>query len=734
MRHNENIKMLLAAGLLTLGAWDAGAQVVLPNSWNMGNADWNVNGNWLLESGGTFIPSNNENNEFTPEYALIDNAGTANISATIAEHPLAVVLGNTAGGSGHMVMTAGGLDIDGLDITTADLAYNGQLVIGNEGVGSFMMSGGTLNTTHGFIMSRSAGGSGTFTLSGGTVNSSGVGSIGAGGGEAATWNMSGGNFNQLTGDLNIADDGGGNATLNMTGGAIDVVVADFDLGGSGSANAVMNMSNNASVNVGNRMWVGLGAGTTSRLNVSGTASVTATQLIMNSAANAKITLSDQASVNSTANGIVIRSGVLRTEGHQVDIQTGSLVLAGTYNPVINSNGASVIHANGAVTLGGRADLEFDGVIPNIGDSFRIIDGASGVSGSFDTITGADFGKGVRFATATADGNIDVVVETALTLTYNTASGRTTLTDYVGGIGMKGYSLSSSNDSLNAAGWVGVGAAGQADWDVVASGAGSVAELMEVGSGSVRTFAAGEMHDLGAILAAIENGTAFGDNVNDGGLRLRYSKGNGEVADAILTIEGTENNLVLHVDSATGQITLQNHSTKTVDLKGYTIKSEAGDIDVAALTGLADAGNAGWDEANPTANSFSELVSPDIDGALTLAPGQMISLGEGLVDDAEQSLVLEFLLDDGSTNVLTGSVQYDSLIAELEGDWDLDGDVDNDDLAVVMSHLGDNATLADLFAVRNNFGSSVAGVVAVPEPASIALLLCGMAAATKRRRA
>ncbi len=736
MRHNENIKKMLAAGLLTLGASTASAQVVLPNSWNSTTNDWNSNTNWLLESGGTFIPNNNASTSFTPEYAVIDNGGTANISSPITEQPLAAILGDAVGMSGNVNMSAGQLTIDGLALTATDLGSIGRLVVGNAGSGTFTQSGGVISTSHGFVMNRLAGSTSTFTMSGGTFNAAtvadvgGTTSIGAGGGETAVWNMSGGTFNQLQGEINVGDNNGSNSgIINMTGGTITTSVGDLDIAGLTGAQGVVNMSNNAVMNIGSGTWVGVGtdANTMARFSATDTASLTTVNFLMTQTANSLSTFSGNSSL-TVSDTLNLSTGKFRVEGANVNINVANASLKGNYNLQIGAGGHSIINSSGTTILGGTLELDFDGVTPTLGDQWRIVTGSNAATGEFDTITGADLALGTKYATAKDGNNVDVAVEKALTLTYNTASGTTTITDYVGGVEVKGYTVS-SDATLDTTAFNSMENAGIGNLEVAHASVNQLSELTSPDKGAA-TLTPGQVHDLGAVLAALEDSAAFGTKANAQGLNLEYVDGNNMLKQAIVTIEGTENNLVLHVDSATGEITLQNHSTKTVDLKGYTIKSANGDIDVAALTSIAD-GNADWDEANPTANQFSEIVSPDTDGALTLTPGQKISLGEGLVDNADQTLELELLLAD-TLESLTGVVLYDEMVASVAGDWDLDGDVDSQDVAIIQNHFGDNATLADLFDARNSISASA--IAAIPEPTSMAMLLGALLATTKRKRA
>ena len=732
MRHNENIKRLLAAGLLTLGASTASAQIVIPNSWNVGDTTWNSNGNWLLESNNSFIPSNNEGLSFAPEYAVIDNGGTANVIDVVAEHPTAVSVGDAASMTGHMVVSGGHLYADAIEYTVEEFAMRGLVVIGNAGNGTLIQSGGLLESSHGFVMNRLAGSTSTFTMSGGTFNAAKAGgttSIGAGGGEAAIWNMEGGTFNQLNGEINIGDNNGQNSgILTMTGGIITTSAGDLDIAGLNGGQGIVSMSNNASMTIAAGTWVGIGtdSATMARFSATDTASLTTVNFLMLQTADSLSTFSGNSSLTVT-DTLDLDIGKFRVEGSGVTINTNNVSLQGNYNLQIGAGGHSVINATGATSLGGTLELDFDGVTPAIGDTYRIVAGANKASGWFDNVTGKPLAEGAKYATLKDGGNVDIAVEAALTLSYNTASGSTTIKDVIGGVKLKGYTLN-SDGALNSAAWHSLESASIGNLEVVFTGAN---QLSEIGSPELAAaeFATGQIHNLGSILSAIEDDTAFGTKASAGNLTLDYIGDDNLLRQAIVKIEGTENNLVLHVNTTTGEISLQNHSTKDVELRGYSIKSAEGDLDASGWVSMSEDGVAGWDEANPTANQLSELI--DVGETMELKAGTMISLGMGATAGLDESLVLEFLLGSDDA-MMSGVVIYDDMVASLEGDWDLDGDVDAEDLAIVQAHFGDNATLSDLFAVRNNFGA-VAAVTAVPEPTSLLLLAGALAAAGKRRR-
>jgi hypothetical protein len=70
---------------------------------------------------------------------------------------------------------------------------------------------------------------------------------------------------------------------------------------------------------------------------------------------------------------------------------------------------------------------------------------------------------------------------------------------------------------------------------------------------------------------------------------------------------------------------------------------------------------------------------------------------------------------------------------LPGDFDGDGNVDNDDLAVWTSGYGGNYSGGDFLSWQRYFGQSIGAVAAVPEPAAGALIAIGLAAIGLRRR-
>ena len=408
MRHNESIKRMLAAGLLTLGAWGANAQEM--STWTGSDGgNWNLADNWSLPSGNHYVPSNNSDNEFTAEYANISNGHTVNVLVDVPFDPFAIVLGDTGGSSGHLVMANGSsLAVDDDGYGNGDLPYAGQVMIGRAGTGSLVVNGATLTATHGVVVSGGAGGTGTLTLNSGTITSEGKSVFGVGGGGVATINIHGGSFvNNGGGIFEIGAGGGGSAIVNMTGGSL-MINSNTYLNYNGTSSEI-NLSGDALFSAAGQILYNLAGGTRqSDLMVSGNATVTARQYrhyFDTSVIHTK--LMDNAHLVTTER-TELNSGRFTVVGGNVDLQAGGFIVRGSavYNPVITASGISAVQITGdnSVSIGGTLEIELEGVSANLGDSWVLFTGGNAAVGSFDKIVGPKLGDGVRFNTVMS-GNV-----------------------------------------------------------------------------------------------------------------------------------------------------------------------------------------------------------------------------------------------------------------------------------------------------------------------------------------
>lgn len=210
-------------------------------------------------------------------------------------------------------------------------------------------------------------------------------------------------------------------------------------------------------------------------------------------------------------------------------------------------------------------------------------------------------------------------------------------------------------------------------------------------------------------------------------------------------ESPINNLVLKVDLATGNATLENESPFELTLDAFAITSASGALN-ASWAGAPSLGSPDW-----------VLGSPDATGLSTVSPGSSVTVAAsgGTLDfgdifaGGDQDLQLAFLRvgeDDGDG--FAGVVEY--ITAPLDGDYNNDGLVNAADYTVWRDNLGSSdaalngngtgdasglVVQADYTLWANNFGAPGAGpssASAVPEPTAVGLILVGLAGLACRR--
>ena len=703
---NYNIKTsVILAAMLGLTTTTVQAQdAPFRTNWNVATGNWNVNASWLSAGGNPFVPAGPE----FGEYASISNGGIATLDATDGAVPMPafVMIGEEAGESGTLNVSGGTLTTSDSDLLIDGHVYREFIVVGGLGSGILNQSGGTINTS---------------SLT-----------VGLGGGTGGTLNITGGALNVTTGDFNLGDNGGGIGTFNMSSGTLNAA-ADWDIGGTQSAltgaQGHANISGNSAVTIANRIFVGLSPASNASLTIRDSASVTAGAVELNSSSvNHVLMLQDNASL-IVQNNINITS-TLKTVGNTASMSVGgdfNISGTGIYNPVISdATTHSVVNVTGNIRLGGTLKLDFDGVVPALNDKWTLMSGNKNIIGNFDKTIGEGTSKGVHFQVQKDGGDVNVVLENALTFSMNTASGRADIVDYNGGVEIVSYVLKSNSNKFDLNGLNSISASGATGWEEANLKNGQISEIALL---DTKTFGTGESHNLGEVLMGLESSTPFGQSaLADGEFTMQYRTAAGHLTDAILEIEGTHNNLVLTVDPATGGMMIQNHSTKTVDLVSYVLSSEAGAFDVNTWNSLEDQSTQGWDEANGTVNQLSEL---NLEDDMTLTPGQTFVLGNGWTTGSDQDVEFKFRLNDEAGSVMDGVVEFADLPTLLEGDFDFNGLVNEDDLAIVKAGFGDNYGLEQLAAVRNNFGAS--SVVAIPEPSSIFMLILSAAGLARRKR-
>lgn len=224
-----------------------------------------------------------------------------------------------------------------------------------------------------------------------------------------------------------------------------------------------------------------------------------------------------------------------------------------------------------------------------------------------------------------------------------------------------------------------------------------------------------------------------------------------------TLDVNEQLPTLLVNRQTGQLSLRSSGTGDLQIKSYTIESDAGALLTTRWDAIADT-DSDWDASATPALGRELLTESNAVGATTLVPGTPLGLGNAYLPTPIEDLTATITLADDS--VLEVLVGYEGA-AITTGDLDADGDVDAGDWAVLRSNFGatvgglpdaasyrmgnldsnnsidflDVALFRDAFDTVNTPGAFLAMISAspIPEPTSIALLAGGVIALVRRRR-
>jgi hypothetical protein len=321
----------------------------------------------------------------------------------------------------------------------------------------------------------------------------------------------------------------------------------------------------------------------------------------------------------------------------------------------------------------------------------------------------------------------------LKLTVDRATGEILLSNPTNApIEIDGYSILSATGSLDPANgkWNSLADQGVNGWLEAAPVSTDLSELNPLGSLLV---AASDERTLGQAYAP--NPPTFGVSVSD--LQFKYSSPTGQTYQGIVEYVGADvsNNLVLTVNTATGEATLTNASQFDVSIDAYSILSESGSLQPGDgdWNSLADQGVSGWQESSPTVEALSELNPLN---SLLLTSGA--DYGMGKLFDAQGSRDLEFQFSLVNANSMAGIVVY-----QLAGDFNGDGDVDADDLADWQAGYGvDTKGDADgdgdtdgrdfLIWQRNFTGPQPVANISVPEPTSLLVVIFGIIMSSSSR--
>lgn len=529
-----------------------------------------------------------------------------------------------------------------------------------------------------------------------------------------------------------------------------------------TAGAAVDVAPNGAANVGFEGGTG-NEGDTGLLEIQGGGTFEAVYFDINQNGTLLIGTGTGVATASTTTGSLFSNGTVEIvgPGHNVSL-AGNFVLeekaegSSRFVPHITGANHTVINVTGNAQLGGSLVPKFDGVVPQLGDSWDLVD-ATEVTGDLD-IDGSQapaLSPGLAYTTRVVSGGngeiLQMEVAAFATLKVNTTTGAVSMVSESGDpINMVGYTIGSASGRLNEGSWNSLTNQGQTGWQEAGGSATAVSELNPENSLSMSTTAI----NLGNSLYAPP--AEFGEAPD---ITFQYGV-DGETTPTNGIIEYTGNaainNLLLTVDPATGEGQLKNSSPFSIDIVGYSIRSAAGSLDAANWTSLESQTVAGWDDAASDEFGLNELVP--LDPASALSPGQAYSLGEMFQTGGAEDLTLQFaLVVDGVPEIRQGVVVYDG-IGGIPGDLNGDGFVGASDLGLVLNNWGAPDTpvpdgwIGDPQPTAPNIGSDDLGAVltawgdgsapaalasaSVPEPSTVVIVLaalCVLGGVLQRRR-
>jgi hypothetical protein len=235
----------------------------------------------------------------------------------------------------------------------------------------------------------------------------------------------------------------------------------------------------------------------------------------------------------------------------------------------------------------------------------------------------------------------------VTLNINRATGATTLGNQTGAaIGLDNYAIRSADGLLNVGGWSPFSTSGVAGagWQQANPTVNQIAELRLTGQ---HNFTNGSTLALGNILAPLPQYSI------DPALSVDVILPNGTAAPTVVNYAGPRNNLVLTVNPYSGATSIKNDSPTAAQIDNYAINSLVGGLNPTTWTSLADAGQTGWQEANPSNEALNELR---LTGFTTIAPGASLNLGNAYRTDGYRDLSMQFT-PIGHTDLKTAYVDY-----------------------------------------------------------------------------
>lgn len=524
-------------------------------------------------------------------------------------------------------------------------------------------------------------------------------------------------------------------TLNIgTGGTLNVVTGAGDpnaepgagqgkvLIGREGGTGVLNVTSGGMVTVADEIATPTDGNAASTLSLSGTASVSADSAFL----DRRLSISGSSVDFSITNDAI-------------------LGLGGTHAWEIPAAGsASKMFVGANVDLGGTLKLNFTGGTPSVGSTWDLIDSTTVDAGEddpsgFSFIDQSDVSgllPGQAFAVSTVGGGANgsltqLSLEQHPVLLVNRQTGATELKNFgsAASVSFDHYTIRSPLGFLNDGDWTSLESQAIGTWDAANPGPTALSELEQLSSSSLAgstSFNLGNAFDLGMPMA-------LGDVTED--LSFEFTKvGDNTPTQGQVVYTGTPiGNVVLTVDSSTGEAQFRNNSPFTIEIDSYAILSESASLDPnSGWSSLddqdADAGD--WIEANVSTSQLSEVQQLN---TTILEPGTAFSLGSPFNTSGKRDLTFQYALA-GENDFRDGIVHYDAMPSLYSADFDGDGDVDSADRAAWEAAYGVNAAADANFDGKSNgldfliwqqqYGSMtptiVSAVSAVPEPTTVLL--------------
>ena len=383
----------LNSGTINLHNWLAIGRAGGSGTFTMTGGTFNKdgNGNFVIATGagdnarsgyGTFNHSGGTIND-SSEYWLAENtpaAGTNNISGT------AVLNLNN-----WMSIGRGGLGVINFSGGTINKTGGGNFIVGDNGTGFFIQTGGALTINSELWIAQAGGGNGTYSLSAGTVTNNSWLAVGREGGKG-TLNISGGSMTkQGGGNISITHGGGATGTINQTGGSFTCASGETWIG-EDSGPGVWNIS--GGVATLGFVQLARNSSATGTLNLNGgtfaaneitTGSAGTSTLNFNGGTLGAVNGANPNFLHGLTTASVLSGGAIIDSGTNV-INVSQALLDGTGGGGLTKNGTGTLRLNGINTYTGTTVVNA-GTLGGTGT----IAGPVAVGGSATLAPGASIG-------------------------------------------------------------------------------------------------------------------------------------------------------------------------------------------------------------------------------------------------------------------------------------------------------------------------------------------------------